>query len=341
MVTLSSDSRPIIGRGPPLGARLFFLGIVSVAVMVADHRGGYLDTARNWLGVAAHPLYTIVQAPYDLWNWLTSSFADRERLRTENDKLTVDLRLARTQLLQFSSLQEENRRLRGIREASQGMADRTLIAEIIRVDVDPFRHRVRINKGTDDGVFKEQPVLDAFGIVGQVVQVDKFSAEIILVSDAEHAIPVQVNRNGIRTIAEGTGEIGKLSLPFLTVEADVKKGDLLVSSGLDGIFPAGYPVASVAKVERDPSDTFATVEARPLAQLDRDREVLLLWPNNPPANPAATESIGAKPAVEKSAAPAPAASASAPHPMPPAATPSQTPTAPSTNSGAPAPTRQQ
>lgn len=308
--------------------------------MVADHRGGYLETARNWLGVAAHPLYTIVQAPYDFWSWLTSSFADRNRLRTENAKLTDDLRLARTQLLQFSSLQEENRRLRGIREASQGMADRTLIAEIIRVDVDPFRHRVRINRGTDDGVFKQQPVLDAFGIVGQVVQVDKFSAEIILVSDAEHAIPVQVNRNGIRTIAEGTGEIAKLSLPFLTVEADVKKDDLLVSSGLDGIFPAGYPVARVIKVERDPSETFATVEARPLAQLDRDREVLLLWPNNPSSTPVATEPSSAEPQVEKPAGAAPRASTSA-RPLTPATAPAQPAVAPPANTGAPAPPRQQ
>jgi rod shape-determining protein MreC len=300
VVTLSSDSRPIIGRGPPLGAKLFFLGIASVAVMVADHRGGYLDTAREWLGIAAHPLYAVVEAPYDFWNWLTSSFADRNRLRRENAKLTNDLRIARTQLLQFSSLQEENRRLRGIRDASAGMADRTLIAEIIHVDVDPFRHRIRINKGTSDGVFKQQPVLDAFGIVGQVVQADKYSAQIILVSDAEHAIPVQVNRNGIRTIAEGTGDTGKLSLPFLTVEADVKKDDLLVSSGLDGIFPAGYPVASVIKVERDPSETFATVEAKPLAQLDRDREVLLLWPNNPTANPSVPQtSTETRPQTEK------------------------------------------
>jgi rod shape-determining protein MreC len=299
VVTLSSDSRPIIGRGPPLGAKLFFLGIVSVAVMVADHRGGYLDTARQWLGLAANPLYAVVEAPYDFWNWLTSSFADRNRLRRENAQLTDQLRVARTQLLQFSALQEENRRLRGIRDASQGMADRTLIAEIIHVDVDPFRQRVRINKGTEDGVFKEQPVLDAFGIVGQVVQVDKYSAQIILVSDAEHAIPVQVNRNGIRTIAEGTGEVAKLSLPFLTAEADVKPGDLLVSSGLDGIFPAGYPVANVTKVERDPSDTFATVEAKPLAQLDRDREVLLLWPNNPAKKDAAALPTEAATQVEK------------------------------------------
>jgi rod shape-determining protein MreC len=178
---------------------------------------------------------------------------------------------------------------------------------------------VRINKGADDGVFKNQPVLDAFGIVGQVVQVDKYTSTIILISDAEHAIPVQVNRNGIRSIAVGAGDLGKLSLPYMTVESDVKTDDLLVSSGLDGIFPAGYPVARVSKVERNQSDTFATVEAKPLAQLDRDREVLLLWDDSPPVEPpsatkkpkpAATES---RPAAETSTAtpapttPAPAA----------------------------------
>jgi rod shape-determining protein MreC len=152
-----------------------------------------------------------------------------------------------------------------------------LIAEIIRVDIDPFRHRVRINKGANHGVFKGQPVLDAFGIVGQVTEVDRYTAELILISDSAHATPVQVNRNGIRSIAVGTGDMGKLSLPFLTIEADVKVDDLLVSSGLDGVFPAGYPVARITKVERDPSQTFAVVEARPMAQLDRVREVLLLW----------------------------------------------------------------
>lgn len=277
MVTLSSDSRPIIGRGPPLGASFFFLGVVSVVLMVMDHRSHYLDQARLWMGVAVNPIYAVVQAPSDFWNWLTGSFADRTRLRTENERLSEDLRVARIKLLQFDSLNEENRRLRAIRQASEGVGERTLIAEIIHVDVDPFRHRVRINKGADDGVFKGQPIVDAFGIVGQVVQVDKYTATLILISDTQHAIPVQVNRNGIRSIAVGTGDVGKLRLPYLTVESDVKAGDLLVSSGLDGIFPAGYPVAMVTKIERNPTETFALVEAKPLAQLDRDREVLLLW----------------------------------------------------------------
>jgi rod shape-determining protein MreC len=277
MVTLSSDSRPIIGRGPPLGAGFFFLGVVSIALMVMDHRGNYLETAKLWMGAATHPFYAIVQAPFDAWNWMTGSFADRDELRQENERLTEELRVARIKALQFDALNEENRRLRAMRAASEGIGERTLIAEIIHVDVDPFRHRVRINKGADDDVFKGQPVLDAFGIVGQVTQLDRYTSELILISDNEHATPVQVNRNGIRSIAVGTGDVNKLTLPFLTVESDVKPDDLLVSSGLDGIFPPGYPVARISKVERNPSQTFAVVEAQPLAQLDRTREVLLLW----------------------------------------------------------------
>ncbi len=293
MVTLSSDSRPIIGRGPPLWAGTFFLTVVSIVVMVLDHRGGYLDTARLWMSAAANPIYTVVQAPYQAWTWLTDSFADRSRLRTENEQLSEQLRAARTRMLRFDSLTEENRRLREIREASKGVSERTLIAEIINVSVQPFRHMVVINKGADDGVFRGQPVLDAFGVVGQVIQVGKSTATLMLITDAEHAVPVQVNRNGIRSIAVGTGEAAKLSLPYMTVESDVRRGDLLVSSGLDQIFPAGYPVATVTKVERNANDTFATVEARPLAQLDRDREVLLLWADKPqvPAPEAAIEAV--------------------------------------------------
>ncbi|MGH8175913.1 MAG: rod shape-determining protein MreC [Steroidobacter sp.] len=295
MVTLSSDSRPIIGRGPPLGAGFFFLGVLAVIVMVLDHRGGYLGSARLWMGAAANPLYVIVQAPFDAWGWLTGSFSDRSQLREENAELSEALRVARVKLLQFESLHEENRRLRGIREASAGMAERTLIAEIMRVDVDPFRHRVRINKGADDGVFQGQPVLDAFGIVGQVARVDKYTSLVILISDAEHAIPVQINRNGIRSIVVGAGDLGKLSLPFMTVDSDVKIGDLLVSSGLDGIFPAGYPVARVSNIERDSAATFALVEAKPLAQLDRDREVLLLWFDKPEESTSAPDPAAAAP----------------------------------------------
>lgn len=321
MVTLSSDSRNIIGRGPPLGAGFFFLGVLSVIVMATDHRGGYLETARSWMGLATQPFYAVVQAPSRAWNWLTDNFADRGNLRHDNEQLKEQLRVARVKLLRFDSLVEENKRLRAIREASQGISERTLIAEIMQVDVDPLRHRVRIDKGDQDGVFKDQPVVDAFGIVGQVTRVDRYGAEIILISDASHAIPVQINRNGIRSIAVGLGDVGKMSLPYLTVESDAKVGDLLVSSGLDGIFPSGYPVATITKVERDPSETFAVVEAKPLAQLDRIREVLLLWHQTPaPSAPASVPAVAVETAApeqkDKPPQPAVRATPQAPAPKP-------------------------
>jgi rod shape-determining protein MreC len=297
MVTLSSDSRPIIGRGPLLGARFFVLAVITIAIMVVDHRASYLDTARLWMSAAVHPLSTIVDAPHAFWNWLTSSFADRNRLRAENAALSEELRVARIKLLQHESLVEENRRLRELRTASAGIGERNLIAEIMHVTVDAFRHRLRINKGAVHGVYEGQPVLDAFGVVGQVARLEQHSAQIILITDAEHATPVLVNRNGIRTIAMGTGSLTTLSLPFMTVESDIRVGDLLVSSGLDGVFPAGYPVATVTKVERDPTETFATVEAKPLAQLDRDREVLLLWPERDAAESEAAAESATTPAV--------------------------------------------
>ena len=326
MVTLSSDSRPIIGRGPPLGARFFFLAVVSITMMVLDHRGGYMEQTRSWLQTAMTPLYSVVEMPFHAWDWLTGSFTDRDALRAENAKLNDELRAARVKLLRFDAMTEENRRLRAIRNASQGIGERTLIAEIVRIDVDAYRHRARINKGSEDGVFKGQPVLDAFGIVGQVTQVDRVGAEIIMISDNEHAIPVQVNRNGIRSIAVGTGDIHRLSLPFLTIESDVKPDDLLVSSGLDGIFPAGYPVAQITKVQRDPAETFAVVEARPLAQLDRSREVLLLWFERSTEKPSTEDPSSSlsqpstAPPSEGGAAPAPTPTVEAPSTPAPAST---------------------
>ena len=326
MVTLSSDSRPIIGRGPPLGARFFFLAVVSITMMVLDHRGGYMEQTRSWLQTAMTPLYSVVEMPFHAWDWLTGSFTDRAALRAENAKLNDELRAARVKLLRFDAMTEENRRLRAIRNASQGIGERTLIAEIVRIDVDAYRHRARINKGSEDGVFKGQPVLDAFGIVGQVTQVDRVGAEIIMISDNEHAIPVQVNRNGIRSIAVGTGDIHRLSLPFLTIESDVKPDDLLVSSGLDGIFPAGYPVAQITKVQRDPAETFAVVEARPLAQLDRSREVLLLWFERSTEKPSTEDPSSSlsqpstAPPSEGGAAPAPIPTVEAPSTPAPAST---------------------
>jgi rod shape-determining protein MreC len=246
-----------------------------------------------------------VDTPFRAWNWLTGSFADRDRLRQENLEVTARLRLANLQLQRFAAIEEENRRLRDMRENSAGVAERALVASILNVDLDPFRHRVLLDKGKADGVFKGQAVLDGEGIFGQVWRVNERSAEVILITDAEHAIPVQSNRSGVRTIAVGTGDLNRLVLPFVTGESDLKKGDLLLSTGMGGVFPPGYPVAKVTKVERNSKATFAIVEARPTAALDRDREVLLVWFKAPMPEPPPAAAAPAVPAENAAAAPAP------------------------------------
>jgi len=281
VVELTHDTRPIIGRGPPLVATFVTLAIASVALMVADTRYDQLERLRTWLSAVAYPVQVAVDLPFRAWDWLTGSFADRSRLQQENLELTARLRLANLQLQRFAALEDENRRLRDMRESSAGVTERVLVATILNVDLDPFRHRVLVDKGAADGAFKGQAVLDAEGIFGQVSQVQAKTSEVILISDPEHAIPVQSNRSGLRTIAVGTGDSARMSLPFVTVESDLKPGDLLISSGIGGVFPRGYPVAEVTRVERTPAETFALVEARPTAELDRDREVLLVWFESP------------------------------------------------------------
>jgi rod shape-determining protein MreC len=282
VATLSSDSRPIIARGPSLIARLLFLGALSIAIMVLDHRQKYLDVARSWLSRGVYPLQLVVEAPFEAWDWITNRFADRERLKTENQELHAQLRVANLQLLRMSALAQENQQLRAIREASSSMQLRTLVAEIMRVDIDPYRHRVLLNHGAKDGLYKGQAVLDAKGVFGQLTRVGQYAAEALLITDAEHATPIRVNRTGLRSIAVGIGDFNKLSLPYITGDADIKVGDLLVTSGLGGIYPPGYPVAEVTSIKRDPAQTFATVEAKPLAAMERAGELMLVW-FEPPA----------------------------------------------------------
>jgi rod shape-determining protein MreC len=286
VVELTHDSRPIIGRGPPLTAYFLTLAALSIGLMLADQRYHQIDQVREWLSAVVHPVQRAVDFPFRATDWVTDSFADRGRLRQEKLELTARLRLANLQLQRFAALEEENRRLRDMRQNTAGVAEKVLVASILNVDLDPFRHRVLLDKGALDGVFRGQAVLDGEGIFGQVTKVNAATAEVILISDAEHAIPVQSNRSGVRTIAVGTGDINKLSLPFVTVESDLKEGDLLISTGMGGVFPPGYPVARVTLVRRSGS-TFATVEARPTAGLDRARDVLLVWfQERPGAEPA-------------------------------------------------------
>lgn len=277
MATFSSDTRPIIGRGPSLVARFLFLAAISIGLMVGDHRYHYMDKVRIAMSASVYPLQWLVDAPFRMAHWLSDNTADRERLRTENQRLTTSLHEAQVSLQTLDSLKEEVQRLRGLSDAADDFAKQRLVAQIMRVDLDPLRHRVLLNKGQQDGVFKGQPILDAHGVFGQITQVGRNTAEAIMISDPAHGIPVRVLRSGLRTIAQGTGNLNRLNLPYLTGEADIKVGDVLIASGLGGVFPAGYPVGTITRVERDPAQTFAEIEAKPTAKLDSDYEVVLLW----------------------------------------------------------------
>lgn len=301
----SAEVRPILGRGPSPGLRFFFFALLAIGLMWLDQRQGYLEAVRRGMSMVTYPIQVVVNSPGAFWDWLHDVFATRERLQKENADLKLKLRDADFRIMRFADLEQENLRLRGLRDATARVTQRFIVGEILRVDLNPYRQRVIVNKGTRDGVFKGQAILDATGVFGQITQVGTFSSEAILITDSEHMIPVQVNRNGLRTIAVGTGELSlrKLSLPFLATNADIKVGDLLVSSGLGGVFPAGYPVATVTKIDKAATQTLAAIAAEPAARLDRDREVLLIWGDEPPID------VGADAAP---ASPAPATKATRP-----------------------------
>jgi len=324
-----SDPRPLLLGGPALGLRLIVLAAMAAGLMVADHRQHRLAAIRDGVATLAYPIQWAVQAPLQAWSSMRESFATRTRVEAENVKLASDNLVLRLKLMRFESLEQENQRLRAVRESSARVVQRSLVAEIVRVDLDPFRQRVLINKGTRDGVFQGQAAIDAAGILGQVTRAGPISAEIILISDPEHAIPVQVNRTGVRSIALGTGRSGLLSLPYLPQNSDVIVGDLLVSSGLGGVYPPGYPVGKVTAVTRDPGQPLLAVEAAPLAGLDRDPEILLVWFDNAVVDPEteadAKPAASTPPAKQPSRQPAPQ---QAPTPPPTPATQGATQTAP-------------
>jgi rod shape-determining protein MreC len=271
------DQRPLLLAGPSLGLRLAVLGAAAIALMVADQRQQYLPVVRGWLSAMVYPLHWAVDAPFSAWRYASETLRSRSALREENGRLAAENTALKLRLLRFDALEQENRRLKEARTGSSRVAERSLVAEILRVDLDPYRQRVLVDKGSRDGVFAGQAALDAEGVFGQVTRVGPVSAEIIMISDPEHAIPVQINRTGVRTIAVGIGQEGRLSMPYLSRNADVVEGDLVVSSGLGGVFPPGYPVARVTDVRSDPAEPLLAVGAAPLAHLDRDPEVLLVW----------------------------------------------------------------
>lgn len=277
------------------GPRFVLFAILSVVCMYYDQRDGWISTLRYYLQAAVHPVQTLVNSPRSIGNWFEELFETRDALRAENTALKTRERELAVAAMRFEALEHENAQLRALKGALPKLVTRQQVAEVVSFELNPLRQRLLLNKGKRDGAFDGQAVLDARGLLGQLVRVGPWSAEVILVTDPEHAVPVQLARNGLRSIAVGAGNSGELLLPYLPANSDVKAGDLLVTSGLGGVFPAGYPVAVVTGIKRDPVLLLAQVRARPLATLERDREVVLVWfdATHPaaPASPAANDSL--------------------------------------------------
>ncbi len=283
----SGGGRSLGGRGPSFGFRFFCYAVISVVLMFYDSRGTWLETARYGLQAAIYPLQLAVNSPSAAWNWLEESFTTREKLQAELEQVRNQLRDQQLITMRQAALVQENAALRGLNAALPDVIEKRLVGEVINTDVSTDqRQRLIVNRGGNNGVLRSQPVITGTGVLGQVFRTGPFSSEIILITDPEHALPVQVARSGVLTIANGTGETQQLRLPYVPLNYDVQVGDLLVTSGLGKVFPYGLPVAHVTKVERDPKQPLAVIHAKPIAFVDANREVLFIWARaNHPASP--------------------------------------------------------
>ena len=251
-------------------------GLLAVVLMAMDQRGHYVPRMRSAIEYLVEPVYHVVEWPLQATRNLFTQFQSRRSLRHENDRLRMQLLSQEAAIQRLAALTEENKRLRSLFEGAQGQEFEYRFAELLQVDLDPFSHQVLIDRGSTDGVVVGQAVIDGAGVMGQVEEVHLHFSTVRLISDPNHALPVQINRTGLRTVAFGTGQTGFLSMPSVPREADVRQGDLIVTSGLGDRFPGGYPVARVSGIDREEGLTFAQVQAQPLAALDRGREVLLI-----------------------------------------------------------------
>ncbi|MFZ5536205.1 MAG: rod shape-determining protein MreC [Pseudomonadota bacterium] len=267
-------------KGRPGPVWLAVLLLASLGLYLADARLHLLDHVRGWLMAGAEPVQRLAALPAQLWRAATEATQSRATMQGELTRLGQENLLLKAQMQTFWALQEENRRLRNLLRAVQPLEQDLLLAESIPVKGDARRRMILINRGSRDGVFVGQAVLAAEGLLGQVVHVGPRTAEVLLLTDDTHAIPVRIARTGQRAIARGTGQGERMEILHLPNNADVREGDLLVTSGLGGTFPAGYPVASVSVIEQTQSGVFASISARPLAPVDDVREVILVWMRN-------------------------------------------------------------
>lgn len=255
---------------------MWCLLILSIVLMLLDHRYHRLQQVREVLSAGVYPLQWLVDTPIRCTQRFYGYFISHHQLVRENLKLRDEQFFQNGRLQQFSALEAENATLRALLQSSQRRNEVLTVAEIMQVDSDPFNHRILLNKGEKDQIAVGQPIIDAEGVMGEIIEVHSFTSSAILISDASHAIPVENVRNGVRGIVVGIGVIDCLELQHVPTTADIQVGDILVTSGLGGRYPPGYPVGVIRHIEYDPSESFAVVRVKPSAHLERGRQVLLV-----------------------------------------------------------------
>ncbi len=252
--------------------------VASILVFFLDARLDYFKPVRSALSTAVYPIQAAASMPTDLTDWVTDFFQDRKQLREKITVMEANNMLQSIRLQKLQSLERENMRLKELLGSSFRLQERVQVAELLTIDLDPFSQQVVIDKGENYGVYVGQPVLDATGVMGQVTETSEFSSRVVLLTDPSHSIPVQINRNGLRAVVTGRGLGEYLQMDFLPHNADVRKGDILVTSGLGGRFPVGYPVGKVVSVEFPQGKPFADIKVEPAAKLSTSREVMLVLP---------------------------------------------------------------
>ncbi|HJL66046.1 MAG: rod shape-determining protein MreC [Arenicellales bacterium] len=254
---------------------------LSLGLMILDHRTQSLQILRSSVAVALQPLQLLAQFPGRFSDWLSETTATTSALRAVNTQLKAENQILKSRLQLFETLEAENRQLSSMLAASERVADEVLLAQLIDVGLEPLSRMLLIDKGSSDGVYVGQPVIDSEGVVGQVSRITPFTSAVTLVTDPNHALPVQIQRTGLRTVIFGTGDSNQLRAPYIGRNADLNEDDIFVTSGLGGRFPGGYPVAGIDRIIRDRNAAFLDVLAKPHARLDRRRNVLLIWPGKP------------------------------------------------------------
>jgi rod shape-determining protein MreC len=273
---VSVDPPPFFHRGPSPLARLAFFGVLSLALLFADTRFRYLEGIRAGAAIVLYPLQRAVQMPGEALAWVGSYFGSKQALNEENTALKQEL-VARAPAAQgYSHLQDENAKLKALVGIEARYAGAATAVEILYSGRDPFAQKLFVNRGTDSGIKPGAAVIDEIGVVGQVTRVFPNMAEVTLITDKDQAVPVRVERSGVRSVFFGSGAGRPPELRFMAPTADIRVGDKLYTSGMDGTYPAGLAVAQVETVERDTGQMFARITGRPLSGVDRSRFLLVL-----------------------------------------------------------------